>query len=144
MATEENSQSQTAATSASETTKERSTIFDDEQDLEFDEAPSDEEDAEIPEGSLFDYNIPGMLTKDEVKSLDLDHWRLVVRNNLIELEVSMSAKFACEIHSLTNVQDIRGWEDWKIDDPNTIKGIAAELIAATGPKLLQNSALVLF
>jgi len=126
VATDENSQSQITATSASETTKERSTIFDDEQDLEFDEAPSDEEDAEIPEGSMFDYHIPGVLTKDEVKSLDLDHWRLVVRNNLVELE------------------DIRGWEDWKIDDPDTIKGIAAELIAATGPKLLQNSALVLF
>ncbi|KAK5531457.1 Arginyl-tRNA--protein transferase 1 [Vermiconidia calcicola] len=144
--TEENSQSQTTATSASasETTKERSTVFDDGQDLEFDEALSDEEDAEIPEGSMFDYHIPGVLTKDEVKSLDLDHWRLVVRNNLVELEVSISVNFAYQSHSLTNVQDIRGWEDWKIDDPDTIKGIAAELIAATGPKLLQNSALVLF
>ncbi|KAK5443491.1 Arginyl-tRNA--protein transferase 1 [Exophiala xenobiotica] len=142
--TEENSQSQTTAASSSETTKERSTIFDDGQDLEFDEALSDEEDAEIPEGSMFDYHIPGVLTKDEVKSLDLDHWRLVVRNNLVELEVSMSVNFAYQSHSLTDAQDIRGWEDWKIDDPDTIKGIAAELIAATGPKLLQNSALVLF
>jgi arginine-tRNA-protein transferase len=143
---EENSQSQTtaASASASETTKERSTIFDDGQDLEFDEALSDGEDAEIPEGSMFDYHIPGVLTKDEVKSLDLDHWRLVVRNNLVELEVSMSVTFAYQSHSLTEAQDIRGWEDWKIDDPDTIKGIAAELIAATGPKLLQNSALVLF
>ncbi|KIW63300.1 hypothetical protein, variant 1 [Phialophora macrospora] len=111
---------------ARNTTKEIGHKFDDEQDLEFDEAASDEEDAEIPEGSLFDYAIPGVLTKDEVKQLDLDHWRLVVRNALIELE------------------DLRGWEDWKIDDPGSIKGIAAELIAATGPKLLQNSALVLF
>lgn len=69
------------------TTKERSRIFDDEQDLEFDEPPSDEDDAEIPEGSLFDHQIPGVLSKDEVKRLDLDHWRLVVRNALIELEV---------------------------------------------------------
>ncbi|EXJ90834.1 hypothetical protein A1O1_03939 [Capronia coronata CBS 617.96] len=83
-------------------------------------------DAEIPEGSLFDFQIPGVLSKDEVKRLDLDHWRLLVRNALIELE------------------DLRGWEDWKIDDPGSIKGIAAELIAATGPKLLQNSALALF
>ncbi|ETI19620.1 hypothetical protein G647_09454 [Cladophialophora carrionii CBS 160.54] len=87
---------------------------------------SDEEDAEIPEGSLFDYAVPGVLTRDEVEQLDLDHWRLVVRNALIELE------------------DLRGWEEWKIDDPGSIKGIAAELIAATGPKLLENSALVLF
>lgn len=41
-------------------------------------------------------------------------------------------------------KDLRGWEDWKIDDPGSIKGIAAEVIAATGPKLLDNSALVLF
>ena len=42
------------------------------------------------------------------------------------------------------VQDLRGWEDWKIDDADTIKGIAAELIASTGPGLLKDSALVLF
>lgn len=45
---------------------------------------------------------------------------------------------------LTALQDLRGWEDWRIDDPGSIKGIAAELIAASGPELLQNSALVLF
>lgn len=41
-------------------------------------------------------------------------------------------------------QDLRGWEEWAIDDPGSIKGIAAELIAATGSELLKNSALVLF
>ncbi|OCT54209.1 arginine-tRNA-protein transferase [Cladophialophora carrionii] len=116
------------------TTKEIGQKFDDEQDLEFDEAASDEEDAEIPEGSLFDYAVPGVLTKDEVEQLDLDHWRLVVRDALIELEVQ-GPLAKC---------DLRGWEEWKIDDPGSIKGIAAELIAATGPKLLENSALVLF
>jgi hypothetical protein len=45
---------------------------------------------------------------------------------------------------LTPGQDLRGWEEWKIDDPGSIKGIAAELIAATGPKLLQNTAISLF
>ncbi|KIW94850.1 uncharacterized protein Z519_04828 [Cladophialophora bantiana CBS 173.52] len=111
---------------APKTTKERGRMFDDEHDLEFDEAPSDEEDAEIPEGSLFDYEIPGVLTKDEVNRLDLDHWRLLVGNTLIELE------------------DLRDWEDWKIDDPDTVKGMAAELAAVAGPKLLQNSALAIF
>lgn len=76
------------AEKAPTTTKDRAQTFDDEQDLEFDEALSDEEDAEIPDGSLFDYHIPGVLTLDEVKRLDLDHWRLLVRNALIELEVS--------------------------------------------------------
>lgn len=71
-----------------ETTKNRAQTFADDKDLELDEADSDEEDAELPEGSLFDYNIPGILTKEEVGKLDLDHWRLVVRDTLIELEVS--------------------------------------------------------
>lgn len=71
-----------------DTTKERAQKFADDKDLELDEAPSDDDDAEIPEGSLFDYRLPGVLAKEEVKQLDLDHWRLVVRNTLIELEVN--------------------------------------------------------
>ncbi|RVX76073.1 hypothetical protein B0A52_00430 [Exophiala mesophila] len=109
-----------------ETTKERAKNFGDDDELELDEAGSDEEDAEIPEGSLFDYNIPGVLTKEQVQDLDLDHWKLVVRDMLIDLE------------------DLRGWEESKLDDPGSIKGIAAEVIAATGPKLLEHSALKLF
>lgn len=70
-----------------DTTKSRGQTFSDNQDLELDEAASDEDEAEIPEGSLFDYNIPGALKKEEVEKLDLDHWRLVVRDSLIELEV---------------------------------------------------------
>ena len=70
-----------------ETTKERAKNFGDDDELELDEAGSDEEDAEIPEGSLFDYNIPGVLTKEQVQDLDLDHWKLVVRDMLIDLEV---------------------------------------------------------
>lgn len=96
------------------------------EEIELDSDPSDPDDTEIPEGSLFDYNIPGVLTKQEVAKLDLDHMKLLVRNALIDLE------------------DLRGWEEWKIDDPSTIKGIAAELIAATGPKLLTDCALSLF
>lgn len=70
-----------------DTTKSRAQTFSDDQDLELDEAGSDEEDAEIPEGSLFEYNIPGVLSKEDVEKLDLGHWRLVVRDALIELEV---------------------------------------------------------
>jgi arginine-tRNA-protein transferase len=96
------------------------------QKIDMDSDPSDADDTEIPEGSLFDYNIPGVLKKEDVAKLDLDHMKLLVRANLIELE------------------DLRGWEEWQIDDPGTIKGIAAELIAATGPRLLKDSALALF
>lgn len=95
-------------------------------ELELDQDDSDQDDVEIPEGSLFDYNVPGILTKEEVSKLDLAHWKLLVRTSLIELE------------------DLRGWKDWKVDDPASIKGIVAECIAATGPALLQNSALVIF
>ena len=96
------------------------------EELEIDSDPSDPDDTEIPEGSLFDYHIPGVLKKEEVEMLNLGQMKLRVRANLIDLE------------------DLRSWEEWKIDDPGTIKGIAAELIAATGPKLLVDSALSLF
>ncbi|RMD40680.1 hypothetical protein DV735_g4439, partial [Chaetothyriales sp. CBS 134920] len=115
-----------APASEKDTTKSRASKFADDEDLELDEEEADNDDNEIPEGSLFEYNVPGVLTKDQVAELDLDHWKLLVRQNLVDLE------------------DLRGWEEWKLDDPGSIKGIAAELIAATGPKLLENSALVLF
>lgn len=77
------------ANSVPETTKERAKNFGDDNELELDEAGSDDEDAEIPEGSLFNYHIPGVLTKEEVEVLDLDHWKLVVRDALIDFEVSL-------------------------------------------------------
>lgn len=70
-----------------DTTKARAAVFADDQNLELDEEDSDNEDAEIPEGSLFEYNIPGVLTKSEVAALNLEQWKLVVRNTLIDLEV---------------------------------------------------------
>lgn len=96
------------------------------EEYEVDSDSSDAEDIDIPEGSLFDYNIPGVLKKEEVEKLKLGLMKLLVRTSLVDLE------------------DLRGWEDWRIDTPDTIKGIAAELIAATGPKLLEHSALALF
>jgi hypothetical protein len=57
-----------------------------ETEYELDSEPSDE-DTEMPEGSLFDYNIPGVLEAEEVTKLDLDHWKLLVRNMLIDFEV---------------------------------------------------------
>lgn len=109
-----------------ETTKEKLAQNLEDDGVEIDSDPSDPDDTEIPEGSLFDYNIPGVLKKEEVANLDLGHMKLLVRTSLIDLE------------------DLRGWEEWKIDDPGTIKGIAAELIATTGPKLLKDTALALF
>lgn len=48
------------------------------------------------------------------------------------------------LNVLTMCQDLRGWEESTIDNPYSVKGIAAETIAVTGPALLKNSALVLF
>ena len=73
---------------SNDTTKSRAAAFADDQNLELDEEDSDNEDAELPEGSLFDYNIPGVMAKNEVAKLYLAHWKLVVRNTLIDLEVS--------------------------------------------------------
>jgi hypothetical protein len=61
-------------------------------DYELDSEPSDE-DTEIPEGSLFDYNMPGVLKEEEVTKLDLDHWKLLVRNMLIDFEVRLIPSF---------------------------------------------------
>jgi hypothetical protein len=61
-------------------------------DYELDSEPSDE-DIEIPEGSLFDYNMPGVLKAEEVTKLDLDHWKLLVRNMLIDFEVRLTPSF---------------------------------------------------
>lgn len=96
------------------------------EDYDLDSDPSDIDDTDIPEGSLFDYNVPGVLKKTEVEKLDLGHWKIVVRNMLVDFE------------------DIRGWDEQRIDDGSSIKGIAAELAAAVGPNLLEDSAVVLF
>ena len=41
-------------------------------------------------------------------------------------------------------QDLRGWEEWKLDDTYSIKGIAGELAATIGPEVMKDSAVVLF
>lgn len=41
------------------------------------------------ESSLFDIHMPGVLTLDEVKALDLDHWYLLVHGTFVHMNVSM-------------------------------------------------------
>lgn len=62
-------------------------------DLQMDSDSENDENEEIPEGSLFEYNIPGILSKEEVQKLDLAHWKILVRNTLVDLEVSLSPLF---------------------------------------------------
>jgi hypothetical protein len=89
----------------------------DSKSLEIDSDGSSADDIDIPSGSLFDYHVPGILTKAQVEQeLDLDHWKLVVRNTLIDME------------------DLNGWQDGEMTDPQSLKGIVAELAAVLGPE----------
>ena len=79
--------------SVNETVTRSTTKFADEiSDMEVDPDGSSEEDTEIPDGSLFDHHMPGILTRDEVEKLDLDHWKLQVRDAFVDLEVNTSNK----------------------------------------------------
>ncbi|KAL5365906.1 arginine-tRNA-protein transferase [Aspergillus floccosus] len=94
------------------------------------ESPDDtpEADAEIndEELSLFDVHMPGVMTLEEVKALDLDHWLLVVHGSFVHMI------------------DLVGWERMPLDNPQSVKGIIAELAAVLGPEVFENSAVVLF
>ncbi|KAB8235495.1 arginine-tRNA-protein transferase [Aspergillus alliaceus] len=87
-----------------------------------------EADAEIndEEVSLFDLHMPGVLSLEEVKALDLDHWLLLVHGSFVHMI------------------DLVGWETMPLDNPQSVKGIIAELAAALGPDLVKESAVVLF
>jgi arginyl-tRNA---protein transferase len=88
-AEQEQTKSLTEKDATQDTTKTRASVFADDRDLELDEEDSDDSDADIPEGSLFDYNIPGVLHKDEVSGLNLGQWKLAVRNTYVDLEVCL-------------------------------------------------------
>ncbi|PYH99587.1 arginine-tRNA-protein transferase [Aspergillus ellipticus CBS 707.79] len=92
------------------------------------EKTTEEVDAEVndEEVSLFDLHMPGNLTKDEIKAADLDHWLLLVHGTFVHMN------------------DLVGWEDMPIDNPQSVKGIIAELAAVLGPEIICNSAVVLF
>ena len=93
--------------------------------LEVDSDDDSADDTEIPEGSLFDYHVPGILTKEEVgEKLDLNHWKLLVRKMLVDME------------------DLNGWESSEITDPQSLKGIVAELAAALGPEVVGSGSAV--
>ncbi|CAG8202790.1 unnamed protein product [Penicillium olsonii] len=78
------------------------------------------------EASLFDIGMPGALTVPQVQALDLDHWLLFFRKNFVHME------------------DLVGWETMSMTEPQSIKGIIAELAAVLGPTIVPNSAVDLF
>lgn len=83
------SESQTTATSTSRKASEKT-------DLEVDPDDSSDSNTEIPDGSLFDQHLPGALTKEEVEALDLDHWKLRVRDTFVDLEVVHHQQRDCD------------------------------------------------
>ncbi|KAL3462878.1 arginine-tRNA-protein transferase [Aspergillus heterothallicus] len=85
-------------------------------------------DAEIndEEVSLFTLHMPGVLTVDEVKKLDLGSWPLLVHGSFVHMA------------------DLVGWEQMPMDEPQSIKGIVAELAAVLGSVVVKDSAVVLF
>ncbi|PGH03885.1 hypothetical protein AJ79_07243 [Helicocarpus griseus UAMH5409] len=79
------------------------------------------------EMSLFDVHMPGVLTLQELQEqVDLDHWKLLAHGVLVEMT------------------DLVPWDNSDIKNPQSIKGIVAELAAVLGPKVVENSAVVLF
>lgn len=52
-------------------------------------------DVDETELSLFDINMPGVLTLEEVKALDLNRWHLLYHGSFVQMEVSLSCLLAC-------------------------------------------------
>lgn len=51
------------------------------------EEPTLDPDVNEEELSLFDIHMPGVLTLDEVKALDLDHWNLLFQGTFVNMIV---------------------------------------------------------
>lgn len=92
-------------------------IADENEDFEVEDS-DDEPPVPDPDVPLFARGMPGVLTKDQLLAdIDLDHIKLRVRGQEAE---------TCDLVS---------WETRSIDDPHSIKGAIAELVAAVGVDL---------
>lgn len=90
---------------------------DENEDFEVEDS-DDEPPVPDPDVPLFARGMPGVLTKDQLLAdIDLDHIKLRVRGQEAE---------TCDLVS---------WETRSIDDPHSIKGAIAELVAAVGVDL---------
>lgn len=90
----------------------------------------DEDDSEYLETSMFNISMPGILRKEDFEGsnprLDLGKWRIIAQSNLFDLE------------------DLRGWDEWSLTDPQSLKGIFGELAACLGEKVVAKSVVALF
>ncbi|KAJ5089767.1 hypothetical protein N7532_008451 [Penicillium argentinense] len=85
-----------------------------------------EKDVDEARLSLFDLNMPGNLSLEEVEALDLGNWHLLYHGAFVQMS------------------DLVNWEKMKFNDPQSIKGIIGELASVLGPEVVRNSAVVLF
>lgn len=49
-------------------------------------------DVDETELSLFEINMPGVLTLEEVKALDLNHWHLLYHGSFVQMEVKIPCR----------------------------------------------------
>lgn len=78
--------------------------------------------------SIFEAKTPGALTLEEIeRDVELGKWKVKLRR----------------YPRLVHLEDLSGWDEDDMTDPETIKGIVAELAAVIGPDLVQQTALVL-
>ncbi|KAI4188857.1 MAG: hypothetical protein L6R41_001878 [Letrouitia leprolyta] len=71
------------------------------------------------QSSALGSRMPGLMSLEEVEEkIDLGKWTLKFGSMLVLLE------------------DLRGWANWEIHDPSSLKGAIAELAAALGPALV--------
>jgi arginine-tRNA-protein transferase len=94
--------------------------------------------------------MPGVLTLDEVNALNLGNWNLLYHGTFVHLSVSWNLPwlntiaYSTEQRTDDDLQDLVGWEKMAYNDPQSVKGIVGELAAALGPKIVKDSAVVLF
>ncbi|KAL2073338.1 hypothetical protein VTL71DRAFT_10662 [Oculimacula yallundae] len=75
-----------------------------------------------PETPLFARSMPGILTKAKIENdVDLDTMKLLVRGTQAE------------------AQQLVSWTTSDMDNPNSVKGILAELASAIGPELVKET-----
>lgn len=83
--------------------------------------------------SLFDLRAPGFMTADEVQQGDLlDTQAIVIRGLSHPVEGQVSATITLRTAFTDYGQDLVSWENGDVNNPRSLKGLIAELVAALG------------
>lgn len=83
--------------------------------------------------SLFDLQIPGLMTAEEIETqLRLDLMPILIRSRLVKCRVR--PKFLDAKDIADTLQDLVSWDTAELRNPKTIKGVVGELVANLGPR----------